>query len=273
MRFKIVLTPLKDVFGNRLPLNYQYEQSAVVYRILHQSSAEFSGWLHDNGYVLKNGKSFKLFCYSRFAIQKYRLHKSVFEIEILSDTIEWYLTFLPEIATENFVRGVFSNQQIEIGNRQVHVRFQVQGIEVVPSPHFSEIMDYQTLSPICISLKQENGYDRYISPAHPEASRLILSNLLDKYLASTGEKFPINDFPFEMQPLTEPKSVLIAIKANTQEESKVRGFMCKFSLRAPVELQKILYESGCGGKNSQGFGMVKVELPNERSNPERITIP
>lgn len=34
MRFKLQLEVNKNVFGNRLPINYQYEQSAVIYRIL-----------------------------------------------------------------------------------------------------------------------------------------------------------------------------------------------------------------------------------------------
>jgi CRISPR-associated endoribonuclease Cas6 len=34
MRFKLTLTVRKQTFGNVLPINYQYEQSAVIYRIL-----------------------------------------------------------------------------------------------------------------------------------------------------------------------------------------------------------------------------------------------
>lgn len=34
MRFKLQLEVNKRAFGNRLPINYQYEQSAAIYRIL-----------------------------------------------------------------------------------------------------------------------------------------------------------------------------------------------------------------------------------------------
>lgn len=35
MRFKLQLEVNKRAFGNRLPINYQYEQSSAIYRILH----------------------------------------------------------------------------------------------------------------------------------------------------------------------------------------------------------------------------------------------
>ncbi len=258
MRFKLTLF-LINSFGRKLPLNYQYEQSAAIYRILAQANEEYTTWLHENGYKLTSGKSFKLFSYSRFGIEKYRILKQSAELEILSDNVVWYISFLPEKSTEQFITGIFNNQQFEVGTRRSNVRFQVQNIEVIPLPVFTETMTYRTLSPVCLALKQEKGYEQYISPAHPEARRLIRLNLLDKYKASTGDNFPISDFPFEIDVLDEPKSSLITIKANTPEESRVRGFMCRFTLTAPVELQKILYESGCGGKNSQGFGMVEAD--------------
>ena len=34
MRFKLTLEVNKKAFGNRLPINYQYEQSCVIYKIL-----------------------------------------------------------------------------------------------------------------------------------------------------------------------------------------------------------------------------------------------
>lgn len=258
MRFKLTLS-LINSFGRKLPLNYQYEQSAAIYRILAQANEEYTTWLHENGFKLESGKSFKLFSFSRFEIEKYRILKQTAEMEILSDNVVWYISFLPEKSTEQFIKGIFNNQQFEVGTRKSNVRFQVQNIEVILLPIFAATMTYRTLSPVCLALKQEKGYEQYISPAHPEARRLIRINLLDKYKVSTGDKFPISDFPFEIDVLDEPKSSLITIKANTPEESRVRGFMCRFTLTAPVELQKILYESGCGGKNSQGFGMVEAD--------------
>ena len=256
MRFKLTLF-LTSSFGRKLPLNYQYEQSAAIYRILAQANEEYTVWLHENGYKLASGKRFKLFSYSRFEVEKYRILKQTAELEILSDNVVWYISFLPEKSTEQFITGIFNNQQFEVGTRKSNVRFQVQSVELMPPPIFSDKMSYETLSPICLALKQPEGYDQYIAPNHPEANRLIKQNLLDKYLASTGNEFSLDDFPFVVEVLNEPKSNLIHIKSGTPQASKVRGFMCNIRLTAPVELQKIAYETGIGSKNSIGFGMVR----------------
>jgi len=256
MRFKLTLS-LTNSFGKKLPLNYQYEQSAAIYRILAQANEEYTIWLHENGYKLASGKSFKLFSYSRFEVERYRILKQTAELEILSDNVVWYISFLPEKSTEQFIVGIFNNQQFEVGTRKSNVRFQVQSVELMPPPIFSEKMSYETLSPICLALRQLEGYDKYIAPNHSEATRLIKQNLLDKYLALTGNEFSSDEFPFAVEILNEPKSNLIHIKSGTPQASKVRGFMCNIRLTAPVELQKIAYETGIGSKNSIGFGMVR----------------
>ena len=57
------------------------------------------------------------------------------------------------------------------------------------------------------------------------------------------------------------KSKLITIKTNTPAEAKVRGYLCSFRLKAPLELMKIAYEGGIGEQCSQGFGFIKkIEL-------------
>ena len=85
MRFKLTLNVNKNAFGNRLPINYQYEQSAVIYRILASGNEQFAMWLHENGYQLESGKRFKLFTYSPFKVEKRRIVND--RLILLSDTI------------------------------------------------------------------------------------------------------------------------------------------------------------------------------------------
>ena len=103
MRFKLQLEVNKNVFGNRLPINYQYAQSAVIYRILARADKDYATWLHENGYRMENGKTFKFFSYSRFMIEKYKVLREKEQLQILSDTIEWQISFLPEKSTQRFM--------------------------------------------------------------------------------------------------------------------------------------------------------------------------
>lgn len=110
MRFKLLLQVNKRAFGNLLPINYQYEQSAAIYKILALLDKAYASWLHDNGFRLENGKTFKLFTYSRFKIEKRRVFRDKERLQILSDTIEWQIGFLPERSTEAFIQGIFQDQ-------------------------------------------------------------------------------------------------------------------------------------------------------------------
>lgn len=254
MRFKLTLLAEKNAFGSRIPFNYAYESSALIYKILSKSDAAFSAWLHDNGFVVDK-KRFKLFTFSRLQIPNFQVDGS--HINIVSDIVEWYISFLPERSTQEFVQGLFQEQVFELGNRRANVRFRVQSIEMVPSPEFTDRMTFETLSPICIVQKRDDGKQDYIAPDHPRAGELVRLNLLDKYEALHGVQLPQQDFPFELTILSPPKSSLITIKADTPQESKLRGFSCRLELHAPPELMRIAYEAGIGGKNSLGFGMVK----------------
>ena len=257
MRFKLTLEVNKQIFGNILPINYQYEQSAVIYRNFLQASKEYADWLHENGFRIESGKNFKLFTYSPLKITKRFIPKDNDRIHILSDTVEWQISFLPEQSTEKFIQGLFANQVFEIGDKKTTVQFQVQQVEVLPPPEFSETMHFETMSPMCLSVKREDGSAEYISPEDTRAKDAVLSGLLSRYESFYGKPFP-SAFDFKFKAAKDIQSKKITIKANTPAQTEVKGYKCSFTLKAPVELMKILYESGIGQECSQGFGCVSV---------------
>ncbi len=261
MRFKLTLGVEKKAFGNMLPINYQYEQSAVIYKILSRASTEYASWLHENGYTLESGKRFKLFTFSRLKIEKRRILQQEEQIKIMSDTVEWQISFLPEKSTENFIQGVFMNQVFEIGNKKSTVRFRVVNIEVLPSPQYSDEMEFTTMSPICLKHRREDGSTEYLSLIDVRAKQAILSGLLSRYEVFHGNPYK-DSFNFDFTVLDVPKSVLVTIKSHTYEQTKVRGYMSRFHVKAPQPLMQIMYESGIGEECSQGFGCVGLLKKN-----------
>jgi CRISPR-associated endoribonuclease Cas6 len=258
MRFRIALFVDKKAFGNRLPLSYQYELSSFVYRAIACADTGYASWLHENGFNL-NGKMFKLFTFSNLIVSQYGIEKEQGLLRIDSDRVEWQISFLPEKSTEKFVHGLFSEQEFQIGDKKSVVQFKVERIEMLPPPQFEPEMSFRTLSPVCISIRQETRkYPLYISPEDPEASNFILNNLLNKYLAFYGKPYEGNiDFDFRVT--SQPKAKLITIKIGTEQESNIRGFLFDFRIKAPEELMRIMYESGLGEKNSIGFGMIGIK--------------
>ena len=89
MRFRLVLDVNRCAFGDRLPINYQYEQSAAIYRILSSADASYAEWLHDNGFRLESGKTFKLFTYSRFKIDEYRILRDEEDIQLAKSRVDF----------------------------------------------------------------------------------------------------------------------------------------------------------------------------------------
>lgn len=258
MRFKLILEVNKKAYGNIIPINYQYEQSAAIYKILSYGDKEYAEWLHENGFKLDNGKTFKLFTFSRFKIEKRKILND--RIQILSDTIEWQISFLPEKSTEKFITGIFNNQIFEIGDKKSCVQFIVKSIEVIPLPDFSESMQFCTMSPMCLKFKREDGKIDYISPKDVRAKRMLFVGLTEKYYSVHGVKqdFSINDIVFDV--LNDPKPALITIKSGSDAQTKVKGYMFKFRINAPVELLKVMYDAGAGSLCSQGFGCLKEIL-------------
>lgn len=227
MRFKLRLYIDKKVFGDLIPFNYMYECSSVIYKILARSDEAFATWLHENGFSSAS-KRFKLFTFSRIYIPEFQVRGSF--LKILSDTIEWQISFLPERSTLEFIQGVFREQEFEIGNRRAKIRCRVQSIEKILPPTFSETMKFETLSPVCIPFKSDDGTVKYISPAFSEALLILKNNLLSKYSAMYGEVFSEKEFPFSLQLLSTPKPVLITIR------SKIRNTRRKQAERIYVSL-------------------------------------
>jgi CRISPR-associated endoribonuclease Cas6 len=105
---------------------------------------------------------------------------------------------LPEQSTEKFIQGLFANQVFEIGDKQSTVQFQVQQVEVLPPPEFTETMRFETMSPMCLSVKREDGSAEYISPEDTRAKNAILSGLLSRYESFYGKPFP-SAFDFDLK--------------------------------------------------------------------------
>ena len=269
MRFKLDLKLNKNIFGNLIPISYQYELSAWIYNVIAKSNALYATWLHDNGFCDFN-KRFKMFTFSNIFP---RMKATGDRLIIRHDASYIFLSFLPEKSTEEFIIGVFLENEFTLGDYNSRVQFRVEGIEILPSPTFTGIStnmhesnrallststghEFRTLSPICISTKRENDSIEYVSPENEGYGRMLINNLKEKYLAFYGKPFE-GDESFEFELLSHAKSRLITIKANTPEMTKVKGFHFNFRLKADTTLMHLMYEAGLGEKNSIGFGMVE----------------
>ena len=119
-------------------------------------------------------------------------------------------------------------------------------------------MVFATMSPICLKFHRSDGRTDYLSPLDVRAPFLLFNGLFDKYKLFYGKDCPYAMPECRLKVLDEPKSVLVKIKAGMPEETRIRGFMCKLEMEAPIELMRLMYEGGVGVLNSQGFGCLRI---------------
>lgn len=258
MRFKINLEVQKNN-DCLLPINYQYELSAWIYNILNYGDPEFANWLHHKGYT-NDKKQFKLFTFSGININDFKVHND--RLKIFSPRVSFYISFYPVESISPFINGLFKKQEFTIGDKISKVDFKVISIDKQPDPEFKDKMAFRCISPLVISYADGQMRSKKADYLHPEEEnfqRIFLHNLMNKYRSFYNMPYDdklINDN--SLQILSNPKSRLITIKANTSQESKIRGFVFDFAVKATTELIKIGYYGGFGEKNSLGFGCVKV---------------
>lgn len=263
MRIQLSISPARQ--HRILPINYQYEFSAWIYKMIHYGDKKFAAWLHKQGYTSGN-KSFKLFTFSNLNMERFKVFKDRFKI--VSDEAKLILTFHIDETAQHFVTGLFQNSTFTISDRKSQVDFEVKSVEVLQLPDFpeeNEEIRFNALSPICVTKPVEmNGSlsAEYLSPEHSEYERRFFENLVTRYKTVhpevNGEFDTIGDFHFKA--VSKPKSRLIKIKADTPQETQVRGFLYDFVCTAPAELLRFGYEAGFAEKNALGFGCVDIKI-------------
>ncbi len=244
-----------------LPVNYQYELSAWIYKTVNKGNNVFSEWLHSHGYS-SGSKSFKLFVFSNLLVPKFSIENQY--LNILSNEVSFGISFLLDETAEPFIYGMFKQREFSLGDHTHQTNFAVQSIERLPDPDFEKITRFRTISPMVIgSITEENhNHATYLNPQHKLFSEIFFSNLINKFVAlshySKQSNVSCTEAKLKLQTDTNFRSKLITIKANTPQQTKVKGYLFQFSMEAPVQLKKIAYHAGCGEKNSLGFGCIEV---------------
>ena len=251
--------------GCVITLNYSYYLSTAIYRWIEASSPGYSRFLHDKGFQVNGSlKRFKHFCFSQLGIARRRINNGM--LQILSPTIEWYITMPVEASLQHLVVGIFENREFYIEREEN--RFVVEQVETLPDPRWERRMRFRLLSPLSSSVTVEkNGklMPYYLLAGDPRLNEALRINLLNKF-RSLYDREPEdtelvctldNEF-IAGRGGSEKISKLITIKQGRPDETRVRGFMCPLTLDGNPELIALAYESGLGEKNSLGFGMLET---------------
>ncbi len=243
-----------------LPINYTYYLGAWLYHALRRSDADFTSFLHEQGLSF-GGKLYKLMTFGPLQIYPYHIDRQAATIESLNGQLTWELRFYVPRAGEDFIRRLFLNRSFTLGNSSHAVEGEVVAAELLPEPVYQPVMQYRLISPACIGRQgPEDKYPQYLSPEHTMYAELLLQNLLRKTQAALSADHAIGLEDYLPSPtfrlLDTPRPKLLTVKAGRSDETRVRGFLYSFELKASEELQRVGFLCGFGEKNtSLGMGV------------------
>ena len=239
--------------GIRLPINYNYFLTGVIYQFLRESDPEYAQFLHQDGYELEN-RHFKLFTFSQLMAKRREIRGD--QIHFRSP-LTWYVSSSQEPFLQNFAAALMQTGILQVERQRLRVR----DVEVLRQPHFERQMTFRCLSPITMSTVRERAdklVTHYCLPDDPQFSELVRQNLIRKYVAvhqqPPGEKsFAMT---FDQEYIDKRKGRVTRLV--DYKGIKIRGVVSPFHVIGAPALIRVGYECGFGDKNSAGFGMVEI---------------
>lgn len=261
MRFKLVLTSQDQ--APLLPFNYQYPLSAAIYKIIRAADASFAAFLHDRGYG-RGHHRFKLFTFSDISTP---FRPAGDRMRLTTGIAELVVCFYMPRAAENFIRGLFLNQRLEIADHKSRVLFTIQQVESLPSAYEhhqqQSSLVLQPLSPLVVGRKNVQGHYDYRSPEDADFAECLYYNWMEKCAAvglpvAAGVEEPEVSIKVLLF-AHPPQQRLITIKGGTDAQTKIRGYTkFRLAVSAPANMLQVALGAGLGLHNAQGMGCVGV---------------
>ncbi|MEW5323218.1 CRISPR-associated endoribonuclease Cas6 [Geobacillus thermoleovorans] len=231
-----------------LPLHYQHLLQGLLYRSL--KSERLAAFLHDRGF--RHGKrSFKLFTFSRLfgPHQVDRVNKT---IRFLDD-FQWHIdTVLPEL-TQQLGQQLLLRKEVELYGHPVEVK-SVKMEKVELRQREIEIV---MLSPLTVYSTYEmvdgKKKTQFFDPDDEVFPHLIELNFRHKYEAYYGVP-PAERLSIQPVRVHRRHRVVTLYK-----DMYITGWLGHYRLFSSPEQLMFLYHVGLGSRNSQGFGMFRLQ--------------
>ncbi len=143
-----------------------------------------------------------------------------------------------------------TERSLQLGSCILHIdgcRLEDQRIET------PEISIY-TLSPAVNYSTNQDGYATYFDPTQEEFFQALLKNAKRK--AAFYHLPPNPDLSFSLVPGTVPRKQLSSFK-----KTPIIGWFCDLYLRGDPRTLDMLYQTGIGSKNPEGYGLFVLTEP------------
>lgn len=225
-----------------LPIHYQHILQSIIYRHVREEYG-FSNFLHQKGYQTDD-RQFRMFVFG-FLNGKYEIEDKqiTFHNEVsfqVRSTDARMLLILKESLEKNgidYLGQHYDNLEMRLSDDTMD----------------KNSIKIRMLSPICVySTDSETKKTTFYNPMDLDFEERINSNFRRKYKAYTGIE-PSSDIRLSPLMVTTRDKVVTLYK-----NFYISGWLGEYELSGEPKYLDFLYQTGLGGKNSQGFGMFEV---------------
>ena len=242
---------VKFKFGSKepiiIPVQYNHAIQSMIYSNISPGLAEF---LHEKGFLF-NGRSFKLFTFSRL--------RGPFKMRN-DGKIEFTYSFELTVASpiERFLRELSEGMLRKTDFVLLKQKIFLESVSVTPAIRFEDLGDeikIKMLSPVvAYKTDKESGKTVYYSPWDNAFAELVTKNIEKKHFLLTGER--LENPQFRIIP-TIPKDERYC-KVLNYKKTVIKGWLGIYKLQGDKRLIETAYNTGIGSKNPQGFGCFEV---------------
>ncbi len=222
-----------------LPLANKHAVAGLLYHMV-SSKADYADMLHQRGYP-HGGKPLKLFTFSdltgSYQIQGKRI--------VYRDRIEIRVRSHDPMFVRCLLLSAEKNRNYQLcGNALFLESYKVED----PMIEKDRLM-IRTLSPITVHTTTADGKTLYFAPTDQAFYQAIADNAAAKLRALSM---------VEQRPITLELGGECSKLVTTYKGIYINGWRGTFRLSGPKDVLKLLYNTGLGDRNSQGFGMFEI---------------
>jgi len=231
-----------------LPIAYNSIVQGFIYSNLDKT---LSTWLHDEA-VRFEKRHFRFFTFSRL-LGAYKLKGK--EIEF-SGTVRLHIGSIHRVVLQSFVENLLKSPDVKIGENIC----KIQGIQIEPITRPEDPALVKTLSPITIhsTLKGADGKKKayYYNPFEKDWEEKLMDNIKRKAKAIgwDDERISLLKDAYIRPVKVNKKNLQIVYYRNTL----IKAWSGVYEINLPEPFFSLVYDSGLGDRNSQGFGMLQL---------------
>ena len=224
-----------------LPVNYNNILQGVIYKALSAEDPEYARTLHDAGSVFGE-RRFKPFTFGKLEGKASVKDKRI----TFYENISWEIRS-SEVKLISILLLQFKSKGITLLSNHL----KCTNASVTDVTIGERKIQIQALSPIVAYSTLEDGYTYYYTPEERGFYEITKLNALKRYAAITQDDTADIEF--------RPVSVKQSDKVVTRYRGIIlSGWRGRYELEGEPKLLDLLYQTGLGSKNAQGFGMFDV---------------